>query len=134
MTQYSSAAFGTSSHLMKHSYCKGLEYISTKAKEVIEYVKVHNLEIYFLGEDFFCSDFAEILKLYSTVNQLEVNRVGIANTVSFAIPREVFDRIDTLRRVVAWILRPISIITPDVLSQTSAALSKLESRTSILLC
>lgn len=100
MTQHSNVAIGTSSQLMKHSHGKGLEYISIKAKEAIEYVKAHNLEIRFSGEDSFRSDFAEILKLYSTVDRLGVNRMGIADTVGSATPREVFDKIDTLRRVV----------------------------------
>lgn len=85
---------------MNHSHGKDLAYISIKAKEVIEYVKAHNLEIRFSGEDSFRSDFAEILELYSTVDRLGVNRVGIADTVGSATPREVFDKIDTLRRVV----------------------------------
>lgn len=100
MTQYSNVEIGTSSHLMKHSHGKGLEYISIKAKEVIDYFKAHNLEICFSGEASFRSDFGEILKLYSTVNRLGVNRVGIADTVGSATPREIFDKIDTLRRVV----------------------------------
>ena len=80
MTQHSNIAIGTSSHLMKHSHNKDLAYIYIKAKEVIEYVKAHNLEIRFSGEDSFRSDFAEILKLYSSVDRLGVNRVGIADT------------------------------------------------------
>lgn len=100
MTQHSNVAIGTSSHLMKHSHNKDLAYISIKAKEVIEYVKAHNLEIRFSGEDSFRSDFAEILKLYSSLDRLGVNRVGIADTVGSATPREVFDKIDTLRKVV----------------------------------
>lgn len=100
MTQHSNVAIGTSSHLMKHSHGKNLAFISIKAKEVIEYVKAHNLEIRFSGEDSFRSDFAEILKLYSIVDRLGVTRVGIADTVGCATPREVFHKIDTLRKVV----------------------------------
>lgn len=87
-----------------------------------------------MEEDSFCSDFAEILKLYSIVDRLGVNRVGIANNVGFATPREVFDKINTMRRVVALTLRPISTMSRDMLSQKSAMLSKLESRTSTLQC
>jgi homocitrate synthase len=101
MTQYSNVAIGTSSHLMKHSHGKDLASISIQAKQVIEYVKAHNLEIRFSGEDSFRSDFAEILKLYSTVDRLGVNRVGIADTVGSATPREVLDKITTLRKVVS---------------------------------
>lgn len=100
MTQHSNVAIGTSSHLMEHSYGKDLAYISIKAKEVIEYVKAHNLEIRFSGENPFRSDFVEILKLYSTLGRLGVNRVGIADIVGSVTPREVFDKIDTLRKVV----------------------------------
>lgn len=86
---------------MKHSHGKDLAYISVKAKEVIEYVKAHNLEVRFSGEDSFRSNFSEILKLYSTVDRLGVDRVGIADTVGSATPLEVLDKIDTLRRVVS---------------------------------
>lgn len=119
---------------MKHSHGKDLEYISIKAKEVIEYVKAHNLEIRFSGEDSFRSDFAEILKLYSTVDRLGVNRVGIADTVGSATPREVFDKIDTCAESCTVTSRLISTMTRDVLSRTPTALSKLEPRTSTLQC
>lgn len=100
MTQDSNIAIGTSSYLMKHSHGKDLEYIITKAKEVTEYVKAHSLEVRFSGEDSFRSDFREILRLYSMVDRLGVNRVGIADTVGSVTPREVLDKIDTLRKVV----------------------------------
>ncbi|KAI9678269.1 MAG: Saccharopine dehydrogenase [Caeruleum heppii] len=93
-------AIGTSSHLMEHSHGKDFAFISMKAKEVIEYVRAHKLEIRFSGEDSFRSDFAEILKLYSDVDRLGVTRVGIADTVGSATAREVFEKISTLRSVV----------------------------------
>ena len=100
-TQNSNVAIGTSSQLMDHSHGKDLTYIATKAKEVIEYVKAHNIEIRFSGEDSFRSDFGEILKLYSTVDLLGIDRVGIADTVGSATPREVYDKIDILRKMVS---------------------------------
>ena len=100
MAQHSNVAIGTSPHLMKHSHGKDLAFIAIKAKEVIEYVQMHNLEIHYSGEDSFRSDFAEVLKLYSTVDRLGVTRVGIADTVGSATPREVFDKIGILRKVV----------------------------------
>jgi len=77
-----------------------MAYIAAKAKEVIEYVKSNKIEIRFSGEDSFRSDFAEILKLYSLVDRLGANRVGIADTVGGATPREVFEKINILRKVV----------------------------------
>ena len=78
-----------------------MEYIAAKAKEIIEYVKSNNVEIRFSGEDSFRSDFSEILKLYTLVDQFGADRVGIADTVGGATPREVFDKIKTLRKVVS---------------------------------
>ena len=77
-----------------------MAYITNKAEEVISYVKAHNMEIRFSGEDSFRSDFTNILKLYSTVDKLGVNRVGIADTVGSATPMEVCRKVATLRRAV----------------------------------
>ncbi|RWA10451.1 hypothetical protein EKO27_g4641 [Xylaria grammica] len=92
---------GTSSQLMKHSHGKDMAYIAAKAKEVIEYVKSKDIEIRFSGEDSFRSDFSEIIKLYSLVDSLGADRVGIADTVGGATPLEVFDKIDALRKVIS---------------------------------
>lgn len=92
---------GTSPQLMKHSHGKDLKYIAAVAQEVIEYVKSEGIEIRFSGEDSFRSDFSEILKLYTLVDSLGANRVGIADTVGGATPMEVYDKIEALRRVVS---------------------------------
>lgn len=78
-----------------------MAYIAAKAQEIIEFAKSNNVEIRFSGEDSFRSDFSEILKLYSLVDQGGANRVGIADTVGGATPREVFEKIQTLRKVVS---------------------------------
>ncbi|KAI9891705.1 MAG: Saccharopine dehydrogenase [Vezdaea aestivalis] len=93
-------AIGTSAYLMKYSHGKDLASISEKAKEVIEFVKAHNLEIRFSGEDSFRSNFKDILQLYSSVDKLGVDRVGIADTVGSATPMEVMDKIKALRETV----------------------------------
>ena len=86
---------------MKHSHGKDLAYIAAQAKVVIEYVKAHKLEVRFSGEDSFRTDFEEILKLYSIVDGLGVDRVGIADTVGSATSREVYNKIAHLRKVVS---------------------------------
>ncbi|KAK7409596.1 Saccharopine dehydrogenase [Neonectria punicea] len=91
---------GTSSQLMEHSHGKDLAFIAAKAEEIIAYVKSNNIEIRFSGEDSFRSDFNEILKLYTLMDRLGANRVGIADTVGGATWREVFDKISALRKVV----------------------------------
>lgn len=77
-----------------------MTYIAAKAQEIIEYVKSNKVEIRFSGEDSFRSDFSDILKLYSLVDRLGVDRVGIADTVGGATPMEVYDKIDALRKAV----------------------------------
>ncbi|KAK3389197.1 homocitrate synthase [Podospora didyma] len=92
---------GTSSRLMAHSHGKDMAFMAAKADEVIKYVKSHNVEIRFSGEDSFHSDFGEILKLYSLVDRLGADRVGIADTGGGATPMEVSEKVETLRRTVS---------------------------------
>ncbi|KAL2811029.1 HMGL-like-domain-containing protein [Aspergillus granulosus] len=91
---------GTSAHLMSHSHGKDLAYIARTAASIIAYVKSQNIEIRFSGEDSFRSDFAEILKLYSLMDELGANRVGIADTVGGATPLEVYEKISALRQTI----------------------------------
>ncbi|EME80415.1 uncharacterized protein MYCFIDRAFT_86887 [Pseudocercospora fijiensis CIRAD86] len=92
---------GTSKHLMEHSHGKDMEYIKKTAIEVIEYVKSQGKEIRFSSEDSFRSNLVDLLTLYSAVDKVGVNRVGIADTVGCATPRQVYDLIRTLRGVVS---------------------------------
>jgi homocitrate synthase len=92
---------GTSSYLREHSHGKDMTYITNTAIEVINFVKSHNIEIRFSSEDSFRSDLVDLLSIYSTVDKIGVNRVGIADTVGCASPRQVYDLIRTLRGVVS---------------------------------
>lgn len=74
---------GTSSHLMEHSHGKDITYIKNTAIEVIEYVKSQGKEIRFSSEDSFRSDLVDLLTIYSAVDKIGVNRVGIADTVGY---------------------------------------------------
>ena len=91
---------GTSSFLREHSHGKDMEYITKSAIEVITYVKSQGLEVRFSSEDSFRSDLVDLLSLYKAVDQIGVNRVGVADTVGCAGPRQVYDLIRTLRGVV----------------------------------
>jgi homocitrate synthase len=86
---------------MEHSHGKDMTYITNTAIEVINYVKAHNIEIRFSSEDSFRSNLVDLLSIYSTVDKIGVNRVGIADTVGCASPRQVYDLIRTLRGVVS---------------------------------
>ena len=99
-----------------------MAYITKTAIEVIEYVKskgewcsheriyevrpssnfAHTgIEVRFSSEDSFRSDLVDLLSIYQTVDKIGVNRVGIADTVGCANPRQVYDLVRTLRSVVS---------------------------------
>ena len=73
---------GTSSFLREHSHGKDMNYIHKAAAEVVGFVKSKDLEVRFSSEDSFRSDVADLLSIYGSVDQIGVNRVGIADTVS----------------------------------------------------
>lgn len=100
MSQLSDVVIGTSSYLREHSHGKDMTYIRNTAIEVINFVKSKGIEIRFSTEDSFRSDLVDLLSIYSAVDKVGVNRVGIADTVGCASPRQVYDLVRTLRGVV----------------------------------
>ncbi|HQY95299.1 homocitrate synthase [Caldilinea sp.] len=93
--------FGTSSFLRQFSHGKDIPYIIDSAIEVIEFIKRQGLEVRFSSEDSFRSDLVDLLTIYRAVDKIGVNRVGIADTVGVANPRQVFDLVKTLRGIVS---------------------------------
>ena len=91
---------GTSSFLREFSHGKDMTYITKTAIEVITFVKSKGVEVRFSSEDSFRSDLVDLLSIYQTVDKIGVNRVGIADTVGCANPRQVYDLVRTLRGVV----------------------------------
>ncbi|KAL2203787.1 homocitrate synthase [Sarocladium strictum] len=92
---------GTSQQLQKHSHGKNIEMIKEMALEVIEYVKSEGREVRFSSEDSFRSDFDDIMTLYKAADAAGVDRVGVADTVGCATPRQVYELVRTLRGVVS---------------------------------
>lgn len=92
---------GTSSFLREHSHGKNMAYITESAIEVIKFVKSKGLEVRFSSEDSFRSDLVDLLSLYKAVDAVGVHRVGVADTVGCATPRQVYDLVRTLRGVVS---------------------------------
>ena len=74
-----------------------MDYIRNTAIEVIQFVKSKGLEVRFSSEDSFRSDLVDLLNIYSAVDKVGVNRVGIADTIGVANPRQVYDLVRTLR-------------------------------------
>lgn len=92
--------FGTSSYLREFSHGKDIPYIIGQALAVVEYVKSQGLQVRFSSEDSFRSDLVDLLTIYRAVDQIGVHRVGIADTVGVANPRQVYELVKTLRGVV----------------------------------
>ncbi|KAJ6625743.1 hypothetical protein B0H10DRAFT_2000422 [Mycena sp. CBHHK59/15] len=91
---------GTSSFLREFSHGKDMAYITKTAIEVINFVKSKNIEVRFSSEDSFRSDLGDIVSIYQAVDKIGVNRVGIADTVGCANPRQVYDLVRTVRGAV----------------------------------
>ncbi|KAI9222388.1 mitochondrial homocitrate synthase [Blastocladiella britannica] len=91
---------GTSPLLREHSHGKDMAAIAHQAEQVITYVRGRGLEVRFSSEDAFRSDLVDLLALYRHVDRLGVDRVGVADTVGCADPRQVYDVVRTLRGVV----------------------------------
>ncbi|KAI0230279.1 homocitrate synthase lys21 [Massospora cicadina] len=82
---------GTSSFLREFSLGKDMNAITQQALEVVGAV---------FSEDSFRSDLVDLLNIYKAVDKIGVNRVGIADTVGCANPRQVYELVKTLRGVV----------------------------------
>jgi homocitrate synthase len=92
---------GTSSLLRDFSHGKDMEYIIKHATQVIKFIQSKGLEVRFSSEDSFRSDFNDLITLYTAVDKLGVNRVGIADTVGCADSRQVYDLVSKIRQIVS---------------------------------
>lgn len=89
--------FGTSSYLRQFSHGKGIDEVIEMALEVVSFVKGQGCEVRFSSEDSFRSDPGDLLRVYQAVDRLGINRVGLADTVGVATPRQVYDLVSSLR-------------------------------------
>lgn len=92
---------GTSQFMKRYSHGKDMSFITNAAIQVIEFVKSKGLEIRFSTEDSFRSDMVDLLNIYTTVDKIGVNRIGIADTVGGANPRQVYDLVRTIKSCVS---------------------------------
>ncbi|TWU76007.1 hypothetical protein ED733_007121 [Metarhizium rileyi] len=118
---------GTSSFLREHSHGKDMAAITKAAIEVINYVKSQGVEVRFSSEDSFRSDLVDLLSLYKAVDSIGVNRVGVADTVGCATPRQVYDLVRTLRGVVNCDIETHLYVSSPVLRPLTASCSPEDS-------
>lgn len=90
--------FGTSSILREFSHGKSVDEIIREAREVIALIKDHGKEVRFSSEDSFRSTEGDLLEVYTAVAAMGVDRVGIADTVGIATPRQCYALAAELRR------------------------------------
>ena len=82
--------FGTSSFLREFSHGKSVDDIICEARNVITFIKDNGKEVRFSSEDSFRSTEGDLLKVYKAVDAMGVDRVGVADTVGIATPRQCY--------------------------------------------
>ena len=92
--------FGTSSLLRQFSHGRDVHRIIDSAVEVVDYIKAQGREVRFSGEDAFRSDVKDLLEIFKAVDQVGVNRVGIADTVGVATPLQVYEMVRQIREII----------------------------------
>ncbi len=92
--------FATSRILRESSHGKSIQQIIDAMGPPIELALKAGLEVRFSAEDAFRSEVADLLAVYQAADRMGVHRVGIADTVGIATPRQVFALVREIRRAV----------------------------------
>ncbi|ACG73651.1 homocitrate synthase [Anaeromyxobacter sp. K] len=92
--------FATSRILRESSHGKSIQQIIDAMGPPIELALKAGLETRFSAEDAFRSEVTDLVAVYQAAERLGVHRVGIADTVGIATPRQVFALVREIRRAV----------------------------------
>ena len=92
--------FATSRILREASHGRSIQQIIDAMGPPIELALSAGLETRFSAEDAFRSEEADLMAVYRAAEQLGVHRVGAADTVGIATPRQVFALFREIRRTV----------------------------------
>jgi homocitrate synthase len=92
--------FATSRILRESSHGKSVQQIIDALGPPIEAALGAGLEVRFSAEDAFRTEVQDLLAVYQAAERLGVHRVGIADTVGIATPRQVFALVREVRRAV----------------------------------
>lgn len=92
--------FATSEPLRTASHGRSLDAILAEAETVISYLRRHDVEIRFSCEDTFRTTLPDLIRVYRAVTAMGVQRVGLADTVGIASPRQVYERVAAVRAAV----------------------------------
>ena len=89
--------YGMSGLLRLHSHGHDLPAMIACAERCIRLARAHGLTVRFSSEDAFRTERGDLLAMYRAVDALGVDRIGIADTVGIAAPRQVGELVTTLR-------------------------------------
>jgi homocitrate synthase len=92
--------FATSRILRESSHGKSIQQVIDAMAPPVEYALRAGLETRFSAEDAFRSSVPDLLEVYQAAERMGVHRVGIADTVGIATPRQVFALVREIRRAV----------------------------------
>jgi homocitrate synthase len=93
--------FATSRILRESSHGKSIQQIIDAMGPPIELALSAGLEVRFSAEDTFRTEEVDLLAVYRAAARLGVQRVGLADTVGIATPRQVFTAVREVRRAVS---------------------------------
>ena len=91
---------GTSSLLREFGHGKNIDQILELAQNVISWLKQQDVEVRFSTEDSLRSNLKDLIRVYTDMDNLGVERVGIADTVGVGTPEQIFDLVRTVKSVV----------------------------------
>jgi len=92
--------YATSRILRESSHGKTIQQIVDTMGPPIELALRNGLEVRFSAEDTFRTEEADLLTVYQAAERLGAHRVGLADTVGIATPRQVFALVREVRRTV----------------------------------
>jgi homocitrate synthase len=92
--------FATSEPLRTASHGRSIEQIIEQAADVIGYLQQYDVDIRFSCEDTFRTPLPDLIRVYRAVADLGVHRVGLADTVGIATPRQVYAIVAAVRAAV----------------------------------
>lgn len=90
--------YGMSRELRARSHGQSLDAMIAAATECIILAQTRGLIVRFSSEDAFRADRVDLLAMYHAADTLGVDRIGIADTVGIATPRQVEELVTELRR------------------------------------
>ncbi len=92
--------FATSRILRESSHGKSIQQVIDAMGPPLELALSAGLEVRFSAEDAFRSEVLDLVAVYQAAERMGVHRVGVADTVGIATPRQVYALVREVRRAV----------------------------------